>query len=75
VQRLAAALPWQPEKRPFRPHVTVARVRHGWRPRLDELPEAPRASFDADAVVLFRSHLGGRAPARYEALEHVALGG
>ncbi len=74
VERLAAALPWQPEKRPFRPHVTVARVRHGWRPRLDELPEAPRAAFDADAVVLFRSHLGGRGPARYEALERAVLG-
>jgi len=28
----------------------------------------------ADAVVLFRSHLGGRGPARYEPLERVELG-
>jgi RNA 2',3'-cyclic 3'-phosphodiesterase len=73
VSRLAAALPWQPEKRPFRAHVTVARVRREWRPRVDELPEAPRATFTAGAVVLFRSHLGGRGPARYEALERAEL--
>jgi RNA 2',3'-cyclic 3'-phosphodiesterase len=74
VARLAAALPWEPETRPFRPHVTVARVRHGWRPRLGELPEGPQATFAAEAVVLFRSHLGGGGPARYEALERVELG-
>ena len=73
VLRLAEALPWEPEKRAFRPHVTVARVRRGWRPRLRDLPDAPRAAFVADAVVLFRSHLGGRNPARYEALERVEL--
>jgi 2'-5' RNA ligase len=71
---LASALPsWEPETRPFRAHITVARVRRGWRPRLRDLPEAPRASFAADAVVLLRSHLGGGKPSRYEALERVAL--
>ena len=73
VARLTAALPWEPESRPFRPHATVARVRRGWRPRRGDLPDAPRAAFAGDAVVLFRSHLGGRAPARYEALERVSL--
>jgi RNA 2',3'-cyclic 3'-phosphodiesterase len=73
VERLAAALPWQPEKRPFRAHITVARVRREWRPRIDDLPEAPQATFTADAVVLFRSHLGGRGPARYEPLERARL--
>jgi 2'-5' RNA ligase len=72
VDRLAEALPWRPEERPFRPHVTVARVRRGWQPRVRDLPEAPQASFSGEAVVLFRSHLGG-GPARYEALERVAL--
>jgi 2'-5' RNA ligase len=72
VDRLAEALPWRAEERPFRPHVTVARVRRGWRPRVRDLPEAPQASFSGEAVVLFRSHLGG-GPARYEALERVAL--
>jgi RNA 2',3'-cyclic 3'-phosphodiesterase len=73
VERLADALPWQPEKRPFRAHVTIARVRREWRPRVDHLPESPRATFTAEAVVLFRSHLGGRGPARYEALERAEL--
>jgi 2'-5' RNA ligase len=73
VERLAAALPWQPETRPFRAHVTVARVRRDWRPRVDELPEAPQATFTAEAVVLFRSHLGGGGPSRYEPLERVQL--
>jgi RNA 2',3'-cyclic 3'-phosphodiesterase len=74
VERLAGALPWQPEARPFRAHVTVARVRREWRPRVDELPQAPQASFTARAVVLFRSHLGGGGPSRYEALERADLG-
>jgi 2'-5' RNA ligase len=74
VARLVARLAWEPEQRPFRPHATVARVRRGWRPRVRDLPEAPRATFAGEAVVLFRSHLGGRGPARYEALERVALG-
>jgi len=73
VARLSAALSWEPETRPFRPHVTVARVRRGWRPRLRDLPDAPHATFAAEAVVLFRSHLGGRGPARYEALERAEL--
>jgi 2'-5' RNA ligase len=73
VSLLAAALAWEPETRPFRPHATVARVRRGSRPRVRDLPEGPQASFVADAVVLFRSHLGGRGPARYEALERVGL--
>src|SRR5204862_7425985 len=66
VERLSDALPWEPETRPFRAHITVGRVRRAWRPRVDDLPAAPRATFTADAVVLFRSHLGGRGPARYE---------
>ena len=40
---------------------------------MDELPEAPQATFTAGAVVLFRSHLGGGGPARYEALERAEL--
>jgi 2'-5' RNA ligase len=73
VERLAGVLAWEPDDRPFRPHVTVGRVRRGWRPRVGELPDAPQATFAAQAVVLFRSHLGGRGPARYEALERVEL--
>jgi 2'-5' RNA ligase len=73
VERLAGALPWEPEARPFRAHITVARVRREWRPRIDDLPEAPQATFTAGAVVLFRSHLGGGGPSRYEPLERVQL--
>lgn len=71
VDRLAGALDWEPERRAFRPHVTVARVRRGGRPRR-RLPDPPRATFAGEAVTLFRSHLGG-GPARYEALERVEL--
>jgi RNA 2',3'-cyclic 3'-phosphodiesterase len=71
VERLAAALDWEAEDRPFRPHVTVARVRRGARVQRD-LPAAPHATFAGEAVTLFRSHLG-RGPARYESLERVAL--
>jgi len=71
VGRLADALDWEPERRPFRPHVTVARVRRDGRPKRD-LPDPPQATFAGVAVVLFRSHLG-RGPARYEALELVQL--
>jgi RNA 2',3'-cyclic 3'-phosphodiesterase len=72
VERLAAALDWEPESRRFRPHVTVARVRRGARPRTRDLPEPPQATFAGETVVLYRSHLGG-GPARYEALERVVL--
>jgi RNA 2',3'-cyclic 3'-phosphodiesterase len=71
VERLAAALDWEPESRRFRPHVTVARVRRGTRSRR-WLPDPPQATFVGEAVTLFRSHLG-QGPARYEALERVAL--
>ena len=58
----------------FRPHVTVARVRRelaaaGRRPA----PRPRRRPSTADAVVLMRSHLGGRGPSRYEPLERVQL--
>ncbi len=64
---LAAAGVYQPEARPFRPHVTVARLRSGARPprALDAAPEA--LSFTAGAVTLYRSRLG-RGGAVYEPL-------
>src|SRR5919107_5990178 len=66
VAELAEAVEYEPERRRFRPHVTVARVRHGARPRLGGLPEAPEASFAGEAVPLYRPSRGG-GPARYEA--------
>ena len=43
------------------------------RPR--ELPPSPADAFQVEAVTLFRSHLGGGRPARYEALERSLRGG
>jgi 2'-5' RNA ligase len=64
---LAAAGLYEPEARPFRPHVTVARLRSGARPprALDAAPEA--LAFTAGAVTLYRSRLG-RGGAVYEPL-------
>ena len=64
---LAGAGLYEPEARPFRPHVTVARLRAGARaPRtLDAAPEP--LAFAADAVTLYRSRLR-RGGAIYEPL-------
>ncbi len=75
--RLAGALAdaglHEPERRPYRPHATVARLRSGERaPRGS--PDGPeRVRFAGEAVTLYRSHLG-RGGARYEPLERVAVG-
>ena len=64
---LEAAGLYTPEARPFRPHVTVARLRPRARaPR--ELTVAPeQVAFRAGPVVLYRSHVG-RGGATYEPL-------
>jgi 2'-5' RNA ligase len=62
------------ERRRFRPHATVARVRHRARPLRMELPAVEHVGFAASDLTLFRSHLGGGKPSRYEALERRALG-
>jgi 2'-5' RNA ligase len=67
-----AAAGWRPESRAFAPHVTVARVRKGARPRPGSEPEPPHGAFSAAALTLMRSHLSPRG-ARYEALERVVL--
>jgi len=70
---LAAAGVYTPESRPFRPHVTIARLRPRVRPPrtagvdLDPLP------FSATAVSLYASRLHPSG-ARYEALARATLG-
>jgi 2'-5' RNA ligase len=64
---------YEPEKRPFWPHVTLARVRKGARVRGFDVPDPPAESWRADAVTLYRSRLS-RAGARYEPLARVAFG-
>jgi 2'-5' RNA ligase len=70
---LAAARLYKPEKRPFWPHVTFARVKRGVRraPPIG-VPDPPTEPFEATEVVLYRSHLSPRG-ARYEPLKRFAL--
>lgn len=65
---------WIPERRALRPHVTVARVRRGERPRVGDEPGAPDGSFACPSATLYRSILGAGG-ARYEALERIPLPG
>lgn len=63
---------YEPEARPFRPHVTVARLRPGTKaPRTAVPPPAP-LEFHGTAVTLYESRLR-RSGAGYEALSSVAL--
>lgn len=72
--RLHAAGLYTPEKRPFHPHATVARLRPRARPpRSVELPLEP-LTFTADAVTLYVSRLHPSG-ARYEALARASLAG
>ncbi len=63
---------YTPEKRPFLPHVTVARVPTRVRIRPTELPPLPRLTFNAPSVTLYRSRLQ-RSGARYEPLARMGL--
>ena len=73
-EALGRAIGWEAERRRFRTHVTVARVRGGRRvqgrngaPGADPLPATPQLSFMAETAVLYRSWLS-RAGATYEPL-------
>jgi RNA 2',3'-cyclic 3'-phosphodiesterase len=64
--------PWyEAEKRPFWPHVTLARVKKGGRAKRLE-PEPPGEEFKASEVTLYRSRLSPKG-ASYEMLERVRL--
>ncbi|MEZ4456785.1 MAG: RNA 2',3'-cyclic phosphodiesterase [Gemmatimonadales bacterium] len=66
IERGAEKLGFPPEGRPFRPHVTLGRVREGhrlpasWETALERI--RPGSAFLADRVVLFLSELGPSGP-------------
>jgi RNA 2',3'-cyclic 3'-phosphodiesterase len=70
---IAEAIDWQSERRRFRAHISVARVRgrnaerRSYMAREPALPATPSLSFVPDAVVLYRSWLSPQG-ASYEAL-------
>jgi 2'-5' RNA ligase len=66
------AMDYEREHRRFRPHLTVARVRHGWTAPGGALPPTPQMDLDVRGVTLMRSWLGG-GPARYEPLSRAQL--
>jgi 2'-5' RNA ligase len=63
---------YEPERRRFWPHVTVARVGRAERQAAAITIPPPADELTATEVALYRSHLG-RGPARYEALARVTL--
>jgi 2'-5' RNA ligase len=73
VAALGSAVGFEPERRRFRPHVTVGRVPRGSRLAAGELdPPAPALAFASPALTLYRSHTDGRG-ARYEPLARCSL--
>jgi RNA 2',3'-cyclic 3'-phosphodiesterase len=69
---LAAAGVYEPEKRPFRAHATVARLRPRARAPRTVTAAPPPLEFHGEAVTLFVSRLHPHG-ARYEALSRVPL--
>jgi RNA 2',3'-cyclic 3'-phosphodiesterase len=58
--RLQTARLYEPEQRPFWPHVTLVRAKRGKRPRGIEIPGLPAAlsdPFEAGELILYRSTL------------------
>lgn len=63
---------YEPERRPYLPHVTVARIRRGSF-KMPRLPDPSTTSFKPSRITLFQSHLSP-AGARYERLASVPVG-
>jgi RNA 2',3'-cyclic 3'-phosphodiesterase len=65
---------YTPEKRPFWPHITLARVKRGRRrvPPLPDAPSPPGEAFTASELTLYRSTLRPQG-ALYEPLAQVTL--
>jgi RNA 2',3'-cyclic 3'-phosphodiesterase len=73
-ESLAAARLWRPEKRPWWPHLTLARVKRGRRAAPLEAPPPPAEPFEAPRATLYRSVLQPQG-ARYEVITSVDLPG
>lgn len=72
AEALVARAAYTPERRPYRPHVTVARVRPpGCAPRPAVPPPSP-ATFSGAALTLYRSRPGEGGP-RYEPIATARL--
>jgi 2'-5' RNA ligase len=69
---LAAARLHRPERRPFWPHLTLARVKRGREAVALRAPPPPGDGFRASRVTLYRSVLRPQG-ARYDALQQVEL--
>ncbi|MBT4496713.1 MAG: RNA 2',3'-cyclic phosphodiesterase [Gemmatimonadetes bacterium] len=75
VERLACDHGWEREKRSFRPHLTLGRVRDRTRPPDGEwLRDPEEFSFQVEKVLLIQSELR-RSGAVYTALHTALLGG
>lgn len=77
LDRALAPLGWLPERRARRPHVTLARHRHGTardRRAVAELAPTALEPMEVSEMVLYESRLGAEG-ADYRALERYALGG
>jgi len=72
VERAVVAEGFPPEERPFRPHLTLGRVRERRFPSVAALA-VPAAEFAVEEAVLFRSELSP-AGSRYTPIERVPLG-
>jgi 2'-5' RNA ligase len=72
-EEAARAAGFAPERKPFSPHLTLARLQPP-RDVEDAVAAAPPfgGRMDVDAAVLFRSHLGG-GPPRYEVVDTFPL--
>jgi len=75
VEQVAHGLGFEPERRRFHPHLTLARAARGGRPELPESLGLPHPlELSVDALVLLRSQLDP-AGARYTMLESFPLAG
>ncbi len=77
VEEAVVDLGFSRERRPFRPHLTLARARRDRRPLLPGRPDPFVPEFGpvpVEEVVLYRSHLAPDG-ARYEALARAPVGG